>query len=47
MREFAQGFYKGRAWQQCRDGYIAQQRVSVSNVDTKRRAKKIYREGCA
>lgn len=22
-------------------------RVSVSNVDTKRRAKKIYREGCA
>lgn len=23
MREFARGFYKGKAWQRCRAGYIA------------------------
>lgn len=26
MREFARAFYKSRAWQQCRAGYIAQRR---------------------
>ena len=41
MKEFARGFYKGRAWQQCRDGYAA----SVGGLCEDCLAKGLYRPG--
>ena len=41
MKEFARGFYKGRAWQQCRAGYAA----SVGGLCEDCLAKGLYRPG--
>lgn len=41
MQEFAKGFYRSKAWQQCRDGYAR----SVGGLCERCLAKGLYRPG--